>query len=41
MDLSAPRISQIHAKAIEKLRVFLESYMGELRENPGVKEKKV
>lgn len=28
MDLSAPRISQIHARAIEKLRQYLEEYMG-------------
>lgn len=28
MDLSAPRISQIHARAIEKLRAYLEEYMG-------------
>ena len=28
MDLSAPRISQIHARAIEKLREYLEEYMG-------------
>ena len=27
MELSAPRISQIHAKAIEKLRGYMEAYM--------------
>lgn len=27
MELSAPRISQIHAKAIEKLRSYMESYL--------------
>ena len=41
MNVSAPRISQIHAKAIEKLRYFMESYVGETREKPTVKEKKV
>lgn len=29
MELSAPRISQIHAKAIEKLRNYMEPYLGE------------
>lgn len=41
MNVSAPRISQIHAKAIEKLRDFMESYVGESKGKPTGKEKKV
>ena len=41
MNVSAPRISQIHAKAIEKLRDFMESYVGENKGKPTGKEKKV
>lgn len=40
MELSAPRISQIHAKAIERLRVYMEPYLGVVTQ-PAAKEKKV
>lgn len=29
MDISEPRVSQIHSRAIQKLRVYLDPYMGE------------
>lgn len=32
MDISEPRVSQIHSRAIQKLRVYLDPYMGESSE---------
>ena len=32
MDISEPRVSQIHSRAIQKLRVYLDPYMGERAE---------
>lgn len=29
MDISEPRVSQIHSRAIQKLRIYLDPYMGE------------
>jgi len=29
MDISEPRVSQIHSRAIQKLRVYLGPYMGQ------------
>ena len=40
MELSAPRISQIHAKAIVRLRVYMEPYVG-IVTPAAAKEKKV
>lgn len=39
MELSEPRISQIHTRAIQKLRAFMESYMNDAEE-PNLKRKK-
>lgn len=35
MDISEPRVSQIHSRAIQKLRVYLDPYMGEKPERIG------
>ena len=29
MELSEPRISQIHTRAIQKLRTYMENYLGD------------
>ena len=39
MELSEPRISQIHTRAIQKLRAYMESYLNDTEE-PKPKRKK-
>ena len=42
MELSEPRISQIHTRAIQKLRVYMEAYMNDTGETkmPNARRKK-
>lgn len=40
MELSEPRISQIHTRAIQKLRVYMEAYMNGTEEKKQAKRKK-
>ena len=42
MELSEPRISQIHTRAIQKLRGYMEAYMNDTGETktPNARRKK-
>lgn len=40
MELSEPRISQIHTRAIQKLRSYMEAYMNDSQEAPNARRKK-
>ena len=40
MELSEPRISQIHTRAIQKLRSYMEAYMNGGEEAPKTRRKK-
>lgn len=40
MDVSEPRISQIHARAIQKLRTHMEQYMNDARQGTQKKKRK-
>ena len=40
MELSEPRISQIHTRAIQKLRSYMEAYMNDNGEIPNARRKK-
>ena len=40
MELSEPRISQIHTRAIQKLRVYMDAYMNGTKEEKHTKRKK-
>lgn len=40
MEVSEPRISQIHASAIQKLRIYMENYMNGLRPSADPKKRK-
>lgn len=40
MELSEPRISQIHTRAIQKLRSYMEAYMNDSGEPPNARRRK-
>jgi RNA polymerase sigma factor for flagellar operon FliA len=39
LDLSEPRISQIHSKSLQKLRVYMDNYMNDVKNKTKSKRK--